>query len=228
MHFLLLGATGRTGKLVVSEALSQGHTAVALVRNAAALSSKQGLTVVQGSPLVKDDISKCLVAAPGGARVDAAIITLNTVRASDSPFAAPLSPPRLLADSCANACAVLQEAGISRIVIMSTAGAGDSWQGLPWLSRAFMGWTNIKYALADHNLVEEKVRRTGMDWTLVRPVKLDYEAEKDSGSLEELGQVGKGVRVSDTANTARVARFLIETAVQGRFIKSAVVIRDAA
>src|SRR6478735_974897 len=132
MHFLLLGATGRTGKYVVSELLSQNHTAVALVRDASKVSSQPGLTVVTGSPLSKDDIRRALTAAPG-LIPSAAIMTLNTVRKSDSPFAAQVSPPRFLADSCDNACEVLKDAGIKRIVVMSTAGVGDSWSKLPWV-----------------------------------------------------------------------------------------------
>src|SRR5687768_16269650 len=135
MHFLLLGATGRTGRHVVTQLLSQGHTATALVRDASSLSPHPGgLTVVTGSPLKKEDIQAALSAAPG-LIPSAAIMTLNTNRKSDSPFAPQVSPPRFLADSCANACQVLEGAGIQRIVVMSTAGAGDSWANLPWLSK---------------------------------------------------------------------------------------------
>lgn len=51
MHFVLLGATGRTGKHVLRELLAQGHTAVAPVRNTSSLEAQDGLTVVKGSPL---------------------------------------------------------------------------------------------------------------------------------------------------------------------------------
>ena len=138
MHFLLLGATGRTGQHVVSELLSQGHTAVALVRTSGNLLPRPGLTVVTGSPLSKPDIKGALTAAPG-LTPSAAIVTLNAVRKSDSPFAPQVSPPRFLADSCANVCEALEHADIRRIVVMSTAGVGDSWANLPWLSKAFLG-----------------------------------------------------------------------------------------
>lgn len=150
MHFLLLGASGRTGQHVVSELLSQGHTAVALVRTSASITPRPGLTIITGSPLSKSDIRSALLAAPP-VSPSAAIITLKTVRKSDSPFAAQVSPPRFLADSCANVCDVLENAGIHRVVVMSTAGVGDSWGNLPWLSKAFLGWTNVKYALEDQS-----------------------------------------------------------------------------
>lgn len=229
MHFLLLGATGRTGKHVVSEVLSQGHTAVALVRTSGSLTPRPGLTVVTGSPLSEDDIRGALSAAPG-LSPSAAIVTLNTVRKSDSPFAAQLSPPRFLADSCANICKVLEQAGIYRVVVMSTAGVGDSWAKLPWLSKAFMGWTNIKYALEDHSLVDEEIRLTKMDWTLVRAVRLEFDDPKKPNDtktdVETLGSSGDGMRVSDSVTVTSVAKFLVKVAVKELFIKEAVVVRN--
>lgn len=237
MHFLLLGASGRTGKHVLSSILSQGHTAVALVRTAGSLTPRPGLTIVIGSPLSKDDIRKALTAT-SPLQPAAAIITLNTVRASDSPFAAQVSPARFLADSCANACAVLEEAGIRRIVVLSTAGVGDSWRELPWLSKMFMKWTNIKYALEDHSLVDEEIRRTKLDWTLVRAVRLEFddrtESSKASSSpktkpvadVKTLGSAGAGTSVTSSVHVANVAKFLVKTAIEGLFVKEAVVICD--
>ncbi|KAF4335381.1 hypothetical protein FBEOM_10790 [Fusarium beomiforme] len=224
MHFLLLGATGRTGKYVVSELLSRNHTAVALVRNASKLTPQSGLTVVTGSPLSKDDIRRALTAAPG-LIPSAAIMTLNAVRKSDNPFSAQVSPPRFLADSCANACEVLKEAGINRIVVMSTVGVGDSWDKLPWLSKAFLGWTNVKYALKDHGLLDNEIRSTGMDWTLVRAVRLEFGKETDK-DVETLGSAGEGMSLSDSVTPNSVARFLVKVAVEGLFVKEAVVVRN--
>lgn len=225
MHFLLFGASGRTGQHVVSELLSQGHTAVALVRITSKLAPRPGLTIVTGSPLSKSDIQSTLAAT--SLSPSAAIITLNTVRKSESPFAAQLSPPRFLADSCANVCDVLEHAGVHRIVVMSTAGVGDSWGKLPLLSKAFMGWTNVKYALEDHGLVDKEIRLTKMNWTLVRAVRLDFEDEKPTDTktdVRTLGSNGAGMILNDSVAIASVAKFLIKVAVEGLFIKSAVVV----
>ncbi|KAG7007541.1 hypothetical protein G7Y79_00009g026500 [Physcia stellaris] len=97
------------------------------------------------------------------------------------PFRASALPPRFLADSVANYCEVLEHAGIHRIVVMSTAGVGDSWTKLPWLSKGFMGWTNIKYALEDHGLVDKEILMTKMDWTLVRASRLEFDDSKQGG-----------------------------------------------
>lgn len=227
MHFLLFGATGRTGQHVLSHALASGHTVTALVRDSSKLTAHSGLTTVIGTPLEKDDILKAYSATPSNPPT-AAIITLNTVRESDSPFAAQVSPPRFLADSCASICEVLQQHGCRRIIIMSTAGVGDSWNNLSWLGRGFMGLTNVKYALKDHNLVDQEVRQTKAEWTLVRPVKLRYEDQNASseGKLKILGSDGKGMKLSDTAGNAAVARFLVQIAVEGTYIRKTVVVTD--
>lgn len=230
MHFLLLGATGRTGQHVVSEILSQGHTAVALVRTSGSLTPRSGLTVVTGSPLSKSDIKSTLSAAPS-LTISAAIITLNTVRKSDSPFAPQLTPPRFLADSCSNVCEVLEQAGIYRIVVMSTAGVGDSWANLPWLSKAFMGWTNIKYALEDHGIVDKEIRLTKMNWTLVRASRLQFDDPKQKptdtkADVRTLDNKGDGMGMADSVSVVSIARFLVKAAVEGLFIKKAVVVRD--
>lgn len=230
MHFLLLGATGRTGQHVVSELLSQGHSAVALVRKPEVLHPRPGLTVVPGTPLSKADIENALSASP--VKVNAAIITLNTNRESDSPFARQVSPPRFLADSCANVCQVLEEAGIRRVVVMSTAGCGNSWNNLPLLARAFMGWTNVKFALQDHNLVDQEIRkRTTLDWTLVRSVKLRYNPLTKSNNettpdLEVLDEAGRGMTLGDIAHVESVAQFLVKVAGEGLHSRRAVVVRE--
>jgi hypothetical protein len=154
---------------------------------------------------------------------------LNTVRASDSPFAAQVSPPRFLADSCANVCDVLEKAGIFRIVVMSTAGVGDSWGSLPVLSKAFMGWTNVKYALEDHGLVDKEIRMTKMDWTLVRAVRLRFDRLEsvDGGmGVKTLGSTGEGMGLTSSVYVGSVARFLVMVAVEGLLVKSAVVVSN--
>ena len=228
MHFLLLGASGRTGQHVVTEILSQGHTAVALVRTSGSLTARPGLTVVTGSPLSQSDIRSALRAAPHLSPA-AAVITLNTVRKSDSPFAAQVSPPRFLANSCANVCEVMEHAGCRRIVVMSTAGVGDSWVNLPWLSKAFLGWTNVKYALEDHGLVDKEIRLTKMAWTLVRAVRLQYDDQKPTGMKRDvrmLSSKGDGLILSDSVSVTSVASFLVKVAVEGLFVQEAVVVAN--
>ncbi|KAI0161448.1 hypothetical protein GGR57DRAFT_358642 [Xylariaceae sp. FL1272] len=230
MHFLLLGASGRTGKLVVNEILSQGHTAVALVRNEKSLAPRSGLTIVTGSPLSKPDVEKTFKAVES-LTPDAAIMTLNANRKTESPFSQPAVPPRFLADSCANLCAVLEEASVRRVVVMSTVGTGDSWNAMPWLNKIVLGKTNVKYTIEDHNLVDKEIRSTNLDWTLVRPLRLVFDEVPEKSTNEKtdmvtMGSNAEGMRITHSAKISSVAKFLVRAAVEGRFIKQAVVVRD--
>jgi hypothetical protein len=114
---------------------------------------------------------------------------------------------------------------------MSTAGVGDSWANLPWISQAFMGWSNIKYALEDHGLVDKEIRLTRMDWTLVRASRLRFDDTKQKptdtkADMQTLNSKGDGMHMNDSVSVSSVSRFLVRVAVEGLFIKSAVVVRD--
>ncbi|KAF4634276.1 hypothetical protein G7Y89_g3837 [Cudoniella acicularis] len=84
---------------------------------------------------------------------------------------------------------------------MSTAGVGDSWGNLPWLSKAFLRWTNVKYALEDHGLVDKEIRLTKMHWTLVRAVRLQFDDQKPTDTktdVKTLGSKGDGMSLTDS------------------------------
>ncbi|ERS98134.1 hypothetical protein HMPREF1624_04914 [Sporothrix schenckii ATCC 58251] len=224
MHFLLLGSTGRTGQLVVNELLAQGHTAVSLVRSPDKLKARKGLTIVKGSTLNRDDIEKAVTAT--STPLDGCIFTLGSIRTSDSPFAAPVSPPRFMADSAANAVSVLANHNVSRIVIQSTAGIGDSWAGFPTFLKMFMGWTNVKYTLADHNLLDAELPKTAAQYTLVRPMRIVFDTRKET-QLEVLPSNGGGkLGVSNAAHLLSVAKFLVKVAVEGLYVRETILVRD--
>src|SRR3989442_2509631 len=66
MNLLVLGATGRTGRLVVEQALAAGHTVTALVRSPEKLATgNSNLRVVSGSATDKADLSRALAGADG-------------------------------------------------------------------------------------------------------------------------------------------------------------------
>ena len=48
MHILIIGGSGRTGKVTVEECLQRGHTVTALVRKASSITQRCGLAIVEG------------------------------------------------------------------------------------------------------------------------------------------------------------------------------------
>jgi hypothetical protein len=89
-----------------------------------------------------------------------------------------------------------------------------------------MGWTNIKYALEDHGIVDKEIRETDMEWTLVKAVRLEFGEEKGAKEVRVLDSKGTGMRMSDSVGVVGVTRFLVKVAVEGSFVREAVVVRD--
>ena len=48
MRFLVIGGSGRTGKLVIDDILQRGHHVTALVRDPGSLEKETGLDIVKG------------------------------------------------------------------------------------------------------------------------------------------------------------------------------------
>jgi len=80
MRVLLLGGTGRTGKLVLNLAIDNRFKVHCVARNPAALKSHKLLTIFEGSP----EDSELLQSAAVGC--DAIISVLNISRKSDFPW----------------------------------------------------------------------------------------------------------------------------------------------
>ncbi|KAI7777229.1 hypothetical protein LA080_003893 [Diaporthe eres] len=230
MQILLLGATGRTGLLVLKEALARNHSVTALARSPQRLEAsipadhpnRSNLTTVAGSPLNTADVAAALAASPSP--VDVVITTLNPRRASDSPFAAvdpAHSPPRMMADSMAGVLAALKGDGAkkennhkTRIVALSALGAGSSAAHTHCLLRLLFRQSNMRFTYEDHDAVEEELVRQqqgggAVPYVLVRPTRLvDGEG---GGAVRVFGGNGT-VGMMETISRDAVARFLVDAA----------------
>jgi putative NADH-flavin reductase len=165
---LLLGATGRTGKHALTFALEKGYEVVALVRDPAKINIQSaGLTVLTGLPTAIADVRKAMEGC------DAVISLLAPLPHGAALSFGKIDRPRILERSIANVLQVMREYDVNRIMIVSTAGAGDSWTYNPWYVKLLARLTNFKVIFTDHNAQEELVRASGTNWTIVRPVGLN-------------------------------------------------------
>lgn len=238
MQILLLGATGRTGLLVLKEALARSHSVTALARSPQSLEAsipadhpnRSNLTTVAGSPLNTADVAAALAASP--LPVDVVITTLNPRRASDSPFAAvdPAdSPPRMMADSMAGVLAALGEANKSdnssssskktaKVVALSALGAGSSAAHTHCLLRLLFRQSNMRFTYEDHDAVEEELVRQhqqqqreagAVPYVLVRPTRL---VDGEGGGAARVFGGNGTVGMMETISRGVVARFLVDAA----------------
>ena len=167
---LIIGGSGRTGKLVIKELLQRNHVVTALVRKPEATRAEidAGLKVVTGTPMNIEDVRNAFVES----KPEVIIVTLSAPRASDSPFAAVVAPPRLMADSTANVVTVMKESKTPKIIIMQAFGVGESWVNMHCVMQLLMKKSNMIYQYDDHNLVTKETKASGENYVFVRPLRL--------------------------------------------------------
>ena len=158
MQIAILGATGGIGGHVLDWALQAGHPVHALARDPQALAPAAGLTVTRGDALDETAVAEVTEGA------DAVVSALGPRGAK--------TPSGLLAGAASNTVAAMQKTGARRLVCVSAAGAyvtGDPNMG--WLIKAVLPRVLAKQ-FADVRQMEDVIRASDLDWTLVRATRL--------------------------------------------------------
>lgn len=167
MKVLVIGATGRTGKLIVEEAVKRGYEVAAIARDPEKLKEYK-VEITQGTPYDYETVEKAIKGC------EAVINTINVSRKSDNPWAALRSPKDLISKSASNTVKAMEAMGIKRFVALSTIGAGTSWKNTPALLRFMVSISNLKVAFQDHGRQEEILKNSSLDYTICRaPILTD-------------------------------------------------------
>jgi nucleoside-diphosphate-sugar epimerase len=216
MRIVIFGANGRTGRLLTRLVIDRGHTAVAVTRRPNEFPLADGRLAVAGAD-VRD-----------------ASTLVNVVRGADAVLSAlgvPFSLRRIDTYSVGvrNVVAAMRETRVRRLVVVSSTGA------YPYPDRVdppvslrlvepVLTRTIGKSTYDDQRRMENIVRDSGLDWTVVRPSGLfDLPAPTNyvAGEIDPVGgytaridladymvklasdpaAVGKAVVVSTTENT---------------------------
>jgi len=157
MQIAILGGTGGIGGHLLGWALEAGHSVHALARHPEALPHRPGLTVTGGDALDADAVAEVT------ARADAVLSALGPRGARS---------PGLLAGAAANIIAAMHKTGARRLVCVSAAGAyitSDPQAG--WLIKAILPRV-LARQFADVQQMENVIRTSDLDWTLVRATRL--------------------------------------------------------
>lgn len=172
-----------------------------------------------GTPTSRDDVRAAFQADVP----DVVIVTLSAPRASDSPFAAPISPPRLMADCNANVALAMKEFGVKKVVILQAFGVGNSWKNMNCALQLLMKKSNMIYQYEDHNHTDREVRASGVDFVLVRPARL---VDTDAQNVKLWPQDGKGVPLMASISRVSVACWLVDAAERNDWDNTAPVITN--
>lgn len=156
---MVFGANGRTGRLLVGQALDGGHEVVAVTRHPEQMPSRNRLATLGGD-----------VTDP--AAVDAAVAGGDAVL---SVLGVPYSrkPINLYSAGTANIIAAMTHHGVRRLAVAGTAAvdpgyrASDSIIFTRLMEPLFMRLPG-RTLYADNRRMEELIRASRLDWTIVR------------------------------------------------------------
>jgi putative NADH-flavin reductase len=171
MKILVLGATGRTGKFLLKEAIRRGHTISAIARDPEKLKDFKA-EITPGSPYDYTTVEKAIKGC------DAVITTLNVSRKSENPWAALVAPKDMISKSASNALAAMEKEGVKRFVALGAIGAGRSWEKAPAILKMIISMSNLKHAFRDHGKQEEILEKSAMDYTICRAPMLSMKPNK--------------------------------------------------
>jgi uncharacterized protein YbjT (DUF2867 family) len=189
MRILVLGATGRTGKYVIEEALKKGHKISAIARDPDKLKNF-AIDITHGTPYDFETMEKAL------AGCDAVINTLNVSRTSDNPWAPLAAPKDLISKSAFNAIKAMEKTGVKRFVALSTIGAGRSWKTSPAILRFIVSISNLKHAFLDHGKQEELLENSSTDYTICRAPMLSADINSTGAVAVQENETPKSMKLS--------------------------------
>jgi putative NADH-flavin reductase len=168
MKILILGATGRTGRLIVEEALKQGYDLHVLVRDESKISfGSKSIKVYQGTPARQTDLA---IAMQG---CDLVISALGIVRASDAPWSKLITAKNFISESIKNVIAEADQQNLKRLITVSAWGVGETQKEIPFWLRWLINHTNLGPVYAEHEAEEKLLANSNLNWTAVRPVALN-------------------------------------------------------
>ena len=216
MRVLVIGGSGQTGRLVIDEALERGHKVTALIRNHSTLPAKEGLNIMKGTPVEPSNIERAFTAVQGDLPT-AVIVTLSSPTEKGT---------RVMSDAHENLIAAMKRHGVSKIATMSSFGVGSSFANITVIMRWAISNTGLKHSFADHNHVEEILKKSGLKYVLLKPARLTM-AKKAPAQF--LGDDGKGLGVFaglGGISRASVAACLVDTVEKSTWDRSTFVISN--
>ncbi|MCL7455294.1 MAG: SDR family oxidoreductase [Anaerolineae bacterium] len=209
MRLAIFGATGRTGKLLVAQALEAGHEVVALVRTPSKLAIEdERLSLIQGD--VQDP-----------AQVQSAIAGSDAVLSVLGPTSN--EPTYEVSRGMANITAAMEAHGVRRLVQSVGAGIRDPRDQPRLFDRLIKIALNLfsRHVYEDMGRTAEIIRASDLDWTLVRVPMLTGDPVQGDLKVGYLGQ-GVGPRVTRAA----LAAFMLQQVEDTTYVHEAPVISN--
>lgn len=202
MRLAILGATGRTGRALLDQALAAGHEVTALARVPARMGPpRERLTVVTGN----------VFDAPAVARtVEGADVLISALGPSKG------SPKDLFTRSTPEVLRAARAAGVKRFVTVAGAAVTLPGDEKGRVAAAFSTLVGLAAGVGDRQRELPAIQAGGIDWVVVRPPRLTegpVTGQYREGSLQ-LGPQHKIAR-------ADVAHFMLRQIGEDTYVRQA-------
>lgn len=193
MRICIFGADGRTGREVVHQSLLDGHQVTAFVYNQDLKLNDPHINVIQGDVLNQDDVMRATMDA------DAVISVVGHIKDSD---------PLMQTKGITHIINAMKIHNVQRLVSLTGTGVRQSEDSPSPLDRIL----NILVSLVDPERIKDGIqhaqvaKESGLDWTIVRVLKLTNHNWTGSYRLTHGGPAER------TTPRKKVARILVDLA----------------
>lgn len=203
MKVVIFGASGKTGALLTDQALTKGHQVTVYVRRPGSVIQKHpNLKVVTGN--LSDTVK--LKEAISGA--DACFSTLGGGSLTKH-------APEIIS-GIKTICTIMEAEGVSRFIYLSSIGVGESKFYMAPVIRFLVTDLILRVPFADHNINEQSVKKSKLNWTIARPCSLT------DGPLTSDIHHGSGeimLKGNPKISRANVASFMLEQLADERYAR---------
>jgi putative NADH-flavin reductase len=198
MKIVVFGASGKTGILIVYQALNQGHEVTAFARQPTKVTIQhKNLRVIRGDIL---DQEKVQLAVNGQ---EAVLCALGADKNK---------PGTLLSDGTRNILQAMKSAGVTRLICMSSAGILGNDGGF-WFGKIFMPLF-LRHIFEDKKRQVKVIEESSADWVIIRPTGLT-DAPKTNTY-----KINTGVPTSRSIPRADVADFMLKLLTEKKYDKT--------
>ncbi|WP_407402286.1 NAD(P)-dependent oxidoreductase [Chryseobacterium sp.] len=204
MNVIVFGANGTVGIEIVKQALAKGYHTTAFVRNADKLKLAENprLTIHQGDVLQVESVRYAIK------NQDVVFCALGDGKVG-----------KIRAAGTQNIITVMQSEGVQRLICQSTIGAGNSYKHLNFVWKYIMFGFLLKKVLPDHNLQEQFIEKSSLNYTIIRPSALTN-GEKTNNYKVDIGE--ESTKLTLKISRKDVAHFMLNQIENNEFNRKAV------
>ena len=200
MRLIIFGSTGSVGRLLVEQALQDNHVVTAFLRDPGKLTiTHTNLKIIRGDVLDYQSVEKAMKNQE---------VVLCTLGAG--------SKGTVRAEGTRNIVRAMESNGVKRLICQSTLGAGNSKANLNFFWKHIMFGMLLKQAYMDHELQENYVIQSKLDWTIVRPAAFT-DGSRTGNYRHGFGPHEKGLTLK--ISRADVADFILNQVAQNTYLR---------